>query len=142
VPELLRLAEEGRHRLAGVELWVSVEPQAMAAVIADAGAPLALTGVATVADPALVLPYPSNGDDLADVGLAGAPTDQRTIADTFARQLEYPTVIALVEDGSSGEDGERAADTTTRCSPSSRRARDRCAWATAVWGSRCWRAST
>lgn len=111
VPELLRLAEEGSHRLAVVELWDSVEPQAMAAVIADAGAPLTLTGVATVADPALVLPYLSNGDDLADVGLAAAPTDQRTIADTFARQLEYPTVIALVEDGSCGEDGERADDT-------------------------------
>lgn len=111
VPELLRLAEEGSYRLAVVELWDSVEPQAMAAVIADAGAPLTLTGVATVADPALVLPYLSNGDDLADVGLAAAPTDQRTIADTFARQLEYPTVIALVEDGSCGEDGERADDT-------------------------------
>ncbi|MFG2471631.1 GTP-binding protein [Streptomyces canus] len=111
VPELLRLAQEGRYRLAVVELWDSVEPQAMAAVIDGAGAPLALTGVATVADPALVLPYLSNGDDLADVGLAAAPTDQRTIADTFARQLEYPTVIALVEDGSCGEGGERADDT-------------------------------
>ncbi|NUS53933.1 MAG: cobalamin biosynthesis protein CobW, partial [Streptomycetaceae bacterium] len=111
VPELLRLAQEGGHRLAVVELWDSVEPQAMAAVIAGAGAPLALTGVATAVDPALVLPYLSNGDDLADVGLAAAPTDQRTVADTFARQLEYPTVIALVEDGSCGEGGEAADDT-------------------------------
>lgn len=111
VPELLRLAEEGRYRLAVVELWDSVEPQAMAAVIAAAGAPLALTGVATVVDPALVLPYLSNGDDLADVGLAAAPSDQRTVADTFARQLEYPTVIALVEDGSCEEGGEAADDT-------------------------------
>ncbi|AOR35750.1 cobalamin biosynthesis protein CobW [Streptomyces fodineus] len=95
VPELLRLAAEGRYRLAVVELWDSVEPQAMAAVIAAAGAPLALTGVATAVDPALVLPYLSNGDDLADAGLAAASTDQRTVADTFARQLEYPTVIAL-----------------------------------------------
>jgi G3E family GTPase len=109
VPELLRLAEGGRHRLAVVELWDSVEPQAMAAVIAAAGAPLALTGVATAVDPALVLPYLSNGDDLADVGLAAAPTDQRTVADTFARQLEYPTVIALAED-SSGAEGVEAAD--------------------------------
>jgi G3E family GTPase len=103
VPELLRLAEEGKHRLAVVELWDSVEPQAMAAVIATAGAPLALTGVTTAVDPALVLPYLSNGDDLADVGLAAAPTDQRTVADTFARQLEYPTLIALAQDGSHGE---------------------------------------
>ncbi|MGW4047570.1 CobW family GTP-binding protein [Streptomyces sp. NPDC004721] len=111
VPELLRLAEEGTHRLAVVELWDSVEPQGMAAVIAAAGVPLALTGVATAIDPALVLPYLSNGDDLADVGLAAAPTDQRTIADTFARQLEYPTVIALAEDGSGAAGGEPADDT-------------------------------
>ncbi|MFD5795634.1 CobW family GTP-binding protein [Streptomyces diastatochromogenes] len=103
VPELLRLAQEGSYRLAVVELWDSVEPQAMAAVIAAAGAPLALTGVATAVDPALVLPYLSNGDDLADVGLAAAPTDQRTVADTFARQLEYPTVIALDGDDSCDE---------------------------------------
>ncbi|MEW2246466.1 GTP-binding protein [Streptomyces sp. NPDC006975] len=110
VPELLRLAGEDRYRLAVVELWDSVEPQAMAAVIAGAGAPLALTGVATAVDPTLVLPCLSNGDDLADVGLAAAPTDQRTVADTFARQLEHPTVIAVVEDGSSGE----SADDTDR----------------------------
>ncbi|MER6066534.1 GTP-binding protein [Streptomyces sp. NPDC001792] len=103
VPELLRLAAEGTYRLAVVELWDSVEPQAMAAVIAAAGTPLALTGVATAVDPALVLPYLSNGDDLADVGLAAAPTDQRTVADTFARQLEYPTVIALGDDDSCDE---------------------------------------
>jgi hypothetical protein len=111
VPELLRLAGEDRYRLAVVELWDSVEPQAMAGVIAAAGAPLALTGVATVIDPALVLPYLSNGDDLAAVALAAAPTDQRTVADTFARQLEYPTVIAVGEDGSHGQDVE-AADGT------------------------------
>ncbi|MEU9480230.1 GTP-binding protein [Streptomyces sp. NPDC048191] len=111
VPELLRLAQDGTYRLAVVELWDSVEPQAMAGVIAAAGAPLALTGVATVVDPALVLPYLSNGDDLAEVGLAAAPTDQRTVADTFARQLEYPTVIALVEDSPHNAGVEVADDT-------------------------------
>ncbi|MEV6735498.1 GTP-binding protein [Streptomyces sp. NPDC051104] len=111
VPELLRLAEEGRHRLAVVELWDSVEPQGMAPVIAAAGPPLALTRVATAVDAALVLPYLSNGDDLADAGLAAAPNDQRTIAGTFARQLEYPTVIALGEGSSCGEGGEAADDT-------------------------------
>ncbi|MEU2715488.1 GTP-binding protein [Streptomyces sp. NPDC007205] len=127
VPELLRLAEEGRYRLAVVELWDSVEPQAMAGVIAAAGAPLVLTGVATVVDPALVLPYLSNGDDLADVGLAAAPTDQRTVSDTFARQLEYPTVIALVESSSRGEGGEVADDTDrallTQLTPGARKVR-------------------
>ncbi|GGY87242.1 cobalamin biosynthesis protein CobW [Streptomyces olivaceoviridis] len=110
VPELLRLATEGTYRLVVVELWDSVEPQAMAGVVASAGAPLALTGVATAVDLALVLPYLSNGDDLADVGLAAAPTDQRTVADTFARQLEYPTVIALGD----GDSCDEVADDTDR----------------------------
>lgn len=108
VPELTRLAEAGAHRLAVVELWDSVEPHGMATVIASEGAPLALTGVATVVDPALVLPYLTDGDDLADVGLAAAPADRRTVADAFARQLEYPTVIAVVEDGGVADDGDRA----------------------------------
>jgi len=103
VPALRRLADAGHHRLAVVELWDSVEPEAMADVIAAAGDPLTLTGVATATDPALVLPYLADGDDLADVGLAAAPADQRTVADTFARQIEYPTLLALAE-------GEVAAD--------------------------------
>ncbi|WP_149549245.1 GTP-binding protein [Streptomyces marokkonensis] len=111
VPELVRLAEAGGHRLAVVELWDSVEPHGMAPVVAAAGAPLTLTGVATVVDPALVLPYLSNSDDLADAGLAAAPADQRTVADTFARQLEYPTVIAVAaDDGPRGEEHEVADD--------------------------------
>ncbi|MPY53416.1 CobW family GTP-binding protein [Streptomyces acidicola] len=127
VPELLRLAEGGRHRLAVVELWDSVEPQGMAPVIAAAGAPLALTGVVTVVDPALVLPYLANGDDLADVGLAAARTDQRTVADTFARQLEYPTVIALADSSPHEQGGEAADDTDhallTQLTPGARKVR-------------------
>ncbi|QKV96080.1 GTP-binding protein [Streptomyces sp. NA02950] len=124
VPELLRLATGGGHRLAVVELWDSVEPQAMAAVIAAEGAPLELTGVATVVDPALMVPYLANGDDLAEAGLAAAPTDQRTIGDTFARQLEYPTVIAVAEDETSEEsadDGDLAL--LTQLTPGARQVR-------------------
>ncbi|MEU0335206.1 GTP-binding protein [Streptomyces sp. NPDC006193] len=106
VPELLRLAGEGRHRLAVVELWDSVEPQAIAGVVTAAGAPLALTGVTTAVDPALLLPCLTDGDDLADVGLAAAATDRRTVADTFARQLEYPTLLAVAEDGSAAGPAE------------------------------------
>ncbi|MEU8825110.1 GTP-binding protein [Streptomyces sp. NPDC048636] len=124
VPELLRLAAGGGHRLAVVELWDSVEPQAMAAVIAAEGAPLELTGVATAIDPALMVPYIANGDDLAEAGLAAAPTDQRTIADTFARQLEHPTVIAVAEDAASEEvadDGDHAL--LTQLTPGARQVR-------------------
>ncbi|MEV5444891.1 GTP-binding protein [Streptomyces sp. NPDC003090] len=105
VPELERLADAGLTRLAVVELWDSVEPKAMAEVVAAAG--LDLTGVVTAVDPALVLPYLGNGDDLAEAGLAAAATDQRTIADTWARQLEYAPVLAVV-DSPEADDEDRA----------------------------------
>lgn len=109
VPELHRLADIGVCRLAVVELWDSVEPKAMAEVIAaHSGDSLRLAGVVTAVDPALVLPCLGNGDDLADIGLAAAPTDQRTVADTFARQLEYPTVLALVEGEETPEETDHA----------------------------------
>jgi len=95
VPELRRLAAAGQVSLAIVELWDSVEPKAMAEVITSGG--LTVTGVITAVDPALLLPYLANGDDLAETGLAAAATDQRTIADTFARQLEYAPVLAVVD---------------------------------------------
>ncbi|MFJ5728727.1 CobW family GTP-binding protein [Streptomyces paradoxus] len=95
VPELERLRDTGGTRLAVVELWDSVEPKAMAEVVTAGG--LTVTGVITAVDPALVLPYLGNGDDLADGGLAAAATDQRTVADTFARQLEYAPVLAVAE---------------------------------------------
>ncbi|MEU4142978.1 GTP-binding protein [Streptomyces parvulus] len=106
VPELVRLAEAGGTPLAVVELWDSVEPKAMAEVVTAGG--FTVTGVITAVDPALVLPYLGNGDDLAEVGLAAAATDQRTVADTFARQLEYAPVLALAESlpGSTEADDE------------------------------------
>ncbi|WP_327700174.1 CobW family GTP-binding protein [Streptomyces sp. NBC_00459] len=102
VPELRRLADAGRTRLAIVELWDSVEPKAMAEVVTAGG--LTVTGVITAVDPALLLPYLGNGDDLAEGGLAAAATDQRTVADTFARQLEYATVLALVDSPDADEE--------------------------------------
>ncbi|MFF9013686.1 CobW family GTP-binding protein [Streptomyces sp. NPDC014870] len=108
VPELRRLADSELTRLAVVELWDSVEPKAMAEVVVAAG--LRLTAVITAVDPALVLPCLGNGDDLADVGLAAAATDQRTVADTWARQLEYAPVLAVVD----APEGELAADDTDR----------------------------
>ncbi|MDN3257923.1 GTP-binding protein [Streptomyces sp. MA25(2023)] len=95
VPELARLADAGGTPLAVVELWDSVEPKAMAEVVTAGG--FTVTGVITAVDPALVLPYLGNGDDLAEGGLAAAATDQRTVADTFARQLEYAPVLALAD---------------------------------------------
>lgn len=105
VPELRRLADAGLTRLAVVELWDSVEPRAMAEVVAASG--LRLTSVITAVDPALLLPYLANGDDLAEVGLAAAATDQRTVADTFARQLEYAPVLAVAA-SEQADDEDRA----------------------------------
>ncbi|WP_423834548.1 CobW family GTP-binding protein [Streptomyces manipurensis] len=106
VPELQRLADGRLTRLAVVELWDSVEPKAMAEVVAlHGGDAMELTNVITAVDPALVLPYLSNGDDLAEAGLAAAPTDRRTVGDTWARQLEYAPVLVLVDhDGADEED--------------------------------------
>ncbi|THA35490.1 cobalamin biosynthesis protein CobW [Streptomyces sp. A1277] len=105
VPELVRLAEDGVTRLAVVELWDSVEPRSMAEVIAAHGDGLfRLTNVMTAVDPSLVLPCLSNGDDLADAGLAAAVTDRRTVGDTFARQLEYAPVLAVTDSPDTGRD--------------------------------------
>ncbi|NBM18726.1 GTP-binding protein [Streptomyces sp. GC420] len=108
VPELRRLAGDGTTRLAIVELWDSVEPRGMAEVVAaHSGDDLALANVFTAVDAALVLPCLANGDDLADVGLAAAATDRRTVGDTWARQVEYAPVLALV-DSEAADDEDRA----------------------------------
>lgn len=74
VPELERLAGTGPAGLAIVELWDSVEPRAMAeVVVAHGGHALELTNVMTAVDPALVLPYLGNGDDLAEAGSRRPP---------------------------------------------------------------------
>lgn len=118
VPELERLRDTGGTRLAVVELWDSVEPKAMAEVVTAGG--LTVTGVITAVDPALVLPYLGNGDDLADGGLAAAATDQRTVADTFARQLEYAPVLA-VADSTEADDEDR--ELLAQLHPTARRVR-------------------
>ncbi|WP_217140748.1 GTP-binding protein [Streptomyces sp. AC627_RSS907] len=112
VPELERLADAGGTPLAVVELWDSVEPKAMAEVVTAGG--FTVTGVITAVDPALVLPYLGNGDDLAERGLAAAATDQRTVADTFARQLEYAPVLAVADSGAGSDADVPVADDEDR----------------------------
>lgn len=116
VPELLRIRDAGGTRMAVVELWDSVEPKAMAEVVTAGG--LTVTGVITAVDPALVLPYLGNGDDLAERGLAAAATDQRTVADAFARQLEYAPVLAVAD---SGEAGDEDRELLAQLHPTARR---------------------
>ncbi|NED73810.1 GTP-binding protein [Streptomyces sp. BBFR109] len=105
VPELRRLAVGRLTRLAVVELWDSVEPRGMAEVVAaHGGGAFRLANVVTAVAPALVLPFLSDGDDLAEVSLAAAATDQRTVGDTFARQLEYAPVLAVADNPDAGPD--------------------------------------
>ncbi|MBB5120439.1 cobalamin biosynthesis protein CobW [Streptomyces eurocidicus] len=118
VPELERLAAGGGCRLAVVELWDSVEPKAMAEVVAaHGGERVRLTGVVTAVDPALVLPALGCGDDLAEAGLQAAATDRRTVADTFARQLEYASVLALVADTAVAPPGDPSGGATAFGAP-------------------------
>ncbi|GAA3503370.1 GTP-binding protein [Streptomyces prasinosporus] len=108
VPELERLADAGLTRLAVVELWDSVEPKGMAEVVVRHGADaVRLTNVITAVDPALVLPCLGNGDDLAEAGLAVAAGDRRTVGDTWARQVEYAPVLAVMENADA-DDEDRA----------------------------------
>ncbi|MFI7351631.1 CobW family GTP-binding protein [Streptomyces sp. NPDC049936] len=121
VPELERLADAGLTRLAVVELWDSVEPRGMAEVVVHHGGDaIRLTNVITAVDPALVLPCLGNGDDLAEVGLAAAAGDQRTVGDTWARQLEYAPVLAIAE-SPDADDEDRAL--LTQLHPTARQVR-------------------
>ncbi|MFH8884598.1 CobW family GTP-binding protein [Streptomyces californicus] len=104
VPELERLAGAGRTRLAVLELWDSVEPKSMAEVIAAHTDAAEVTNVFTAVDPTLVLPCLSNGDDLAEAGLAAAATDRRTVGDTWARQVEYAPVLAVTPNPAADEE--------------------------------------
>ncbi|MEU8649636.1 GTP-binding protein [Streptomyces sp. NPDC048737] len=105
IPELEQLADAGLTRLAVVELWDSVEPKGMAEVVVHHGADaVRLTNVITAVDPALVLPCLGNGDDLAEAGLAVAAGDQRTVGDTWARQVEYAPVLAVVDSEDADEE--------------------------------------
>ncbi|WP_098011626.1 GTP-binding protein [Streptomyces sp. sk226] len=104
VPELERLAGDGRTRLAVLELWDSVEPKSMAEVIAAHTDAAEVTNVFAAVDPVLVLPCLSNGDDLAEAGLAAAATDRRTVGDTWARQVEYAPVLAVTPNPAADEE--------------------------------------
>ncbi|MGW7362037.1 CobW family GTP-binding protein [Streptomyces sp. NPDC054841] len=121
VPELERLADGGLTRLAIVELWDSVEPKSMAEVVAAHGDRLRVTGVITAVDPALLLPYLANGDDLMDVGLAAAATDRRTVGDTWARQLEYAPVLVLVDGEEPHQSSEEDRALLAQLHPTARR---------------------
>lgn len=122
VPELERLAGDGLTRLAIVELWDSVEPKAMAEVVAaHSGEDLTLTNVITAVDPALVLPYLANGDDLAEAGTRGGgdgPAHRRRHLGTATGVRACPRPRGK---RGRGRTGPRAADPAAPHCPSGRR---------------------
>ncbi len=94
VPLLLRLAAEGGHSLCVVDAWDVVEPRTIAEVVA-AQRGLELAAVLTAVDAERLLPDLATHDDLRDRDLDIAVEDDRTVAEVLARQIEYPTAIAL-----------------------------------------------
>jgi G3E family GTPase len=107
LPELARIAEQGRYRLAVVELWSGSDPQVMVTTIASGevgqrrlGELIEIVGVVTAVDPARLIPDLSQGDLLLEHGLHTSPDDERTVAESLAVQVEYAGVLAI-----SGEPG-------------------------------------
>lgn len=94
IPFLLGVATAGRHDLAVVEAWNSVEPRLIAESIA-AQEELHLAAVVTGVDTARLTADLGTHDDLADRGLDLGRDDPRTVAEVLTRQLEYPGLITL-----------------------------------------------
>ncbi|UED85585.1 CobW family GTP-binding protein [Streptomyces profundus] len=119
VPALTRLAEAGTCRLAVVELWDAVEPQAMAETLLAHGAGrLRLAGVVTAVDPALIRRSLASGQELASLGLATGRDDGRTVAETWTRQVEYAPLLALADP--SGRVTEADAELLRQLHPTAR----------------------
>ncbi|MFJ6216701.1 CobW family GTP-binding protein [Streptomyces sp. NPDC092296] len=102
LPELLRIADTGSHRLAIVELWGGSDPHPAVEMIAggevggrDAADSLEVAGVVTAVDPLLLLPQLSVPDELREHRLHTSTDDGRTLAEALAHQIEYATVLAV-----------------------------------------------
>ncbi|MEU9044842.1 MULTISPECIES: GTP-binding protein [unclassified Kitasatospora] len=109
LPELLRLAEDGQHGLAVVELWGGSDPHPAVEVIAggevdgqSAEEFIELAGVVVAVDPDRLLGELSVPDDLAEHGEHTSPDDTRTRAEALAHQIEYATTIAVARGGEPG----------------------------------------
>jgi G3E family GTPase len=102
LPELRRIAEAGRHRLAGVELWGGSDPHPLVEVIAEGetgGQEMAelvtVVGVVTAVDPLRLVADLSVDDRLREHALHTCPDDSRTVAEAVAHQIEYAGLLAV-----------------------------------------------
>ncbi|MDH6708339.1 G3E family GTPase [Kitasatospora sp. MAA19] len=102
LPELLRIAEAGRHRLAVVELWGGSDPNPLVEVIAGGEVGdccmhevVEVVGVVTAVDPLRAVPELSVSDELSEHHLHTCADDDRTVAEALAHQIEYADVLAV-----------------------------------------------
>jgi G3E family GTPase len=102
LPQLRRIAEDGHHTLAVVELWGGSDPHPVVEVIAAAEVGdrcmdefVEIAGVVTATDPLRVVPDLSVPDTLCEHALHTGPDDERTRAEALAHQIEYATVLAV-----------------------------------------------
>ena len=115
LPQLARIAEAGRHRLAVVELWGGSDAQIMIETIAagEVGGRamdefIEIVGVVTAVDPLRLVPELSCGDLLSEHALHTCPDDERTLAECLAHQIEYAAVLAVGGEGTlDAADGAR-----------------------------------
>ncbi|MEU9891015.1 GTP-binding protein [Sphaerisporangium sp. NPDC051011] len=107
LPWLIRHAETASLLIA--DLWDSVEPRPVAEAVGheDAADLLAVTGVLTALDAALMPVDICRGETLAETGQRAAAGDQRYLAEVLARQVEYATGLFLL--GDDEEDMELSA---------------------------------
>ncbi|MEU6750014.1 GTP-binding protein [Spirillospora sp. NPDC046719] len=97
IPEVLRYA--GSASLLVVDLWDCVEPRTVAETLGhpEWNGEIRLTGVLTAVDAELMPTDICRGERLADIGKAGAATDERYLAEVLARQIEYATALIVPE---------------------------------------------
>ncbi|WP_035844336.1 CobW family GTP-binding protein [Kitasatospora azatica] len=102
LPELLKIAEAGSHRLAVVELWGGSDPHPLVEVIAGGEAGdrcmhevLDVVGVVTAVDPLRIVPELSVSDQLFEHHLHTCTDDDRTLAEALSHQIEYASVLAV-----------------------------------------------
>ncbi|MFF9641195.1 CobW family GTP-binding protein [Kitasatospora aureofaciens] len=102
LPELLKIADAGRHRLAVVELWGGSEPHPLVEVIAGGEVEgrcmheaVEVAGVVTAVDPLRLVPELSVSDQLFEHHLHTCADDERTVAEALSHQIEYASVLAV-----------------------------------------------
>ncbi|WP_329576430.1 GTP-binding protein [Kitasatospora sp. NBC_01250] len=102
LPELLRIADAGRHRFAVVELWGGSDPHPLVEVMAGGEVgdrcmheAVEVIAVVTAVDPLRIVPQLSVADQLLEHGLHTCAEDERTLAEALSHQIEYAGVLAV-----------------------------------------------